>query len=332
MSFLITGGTGSYGNAFVNQLLKGGYGPGRIIIYSRDEQKQEDMARRLGALGVEHPKLRFFLGDVRDADRLSFAMRDVQYVIHAAALKIVTAAEYNPTECIATNIGGAENVVKAAIRAKVHKVLALSTDKAVNPVNLYGASKLAAEKVFVAANALSAGLCVFSVMRYGNVVGSRGSVVPLFKALAAENKPLTITDERMTRFWITLEQAVQFTFDCLDQMKGREIFVPKLPSMLVTDLAKVIGIKPDGSRSPLRFTGIRPGEKLHEVLLTEDEARTTEDRTGLYVIQPHNRRFDESAVRVPEGFRYESNTNKMVLTPELLKDYIADWEKAQHGH
>lgn len=317
MNLLITGGTGSYGNAFVKDILT--KNPNRVVIYSRDEQKQEDMARKFGALGAEHRSLRFFIGDVRDRDRLEFAMRGIEVVVHAAALKIVPAAEYNPTECIATNIGGAENVVKAAIRAGVRRVLALSTDKAVNPINLYGASKLAAEKVFIAANSLSAGHCAFSVMRYGNVVGSRGSVIPLFRALAAENRPLTITDERMTRFWMTLEHSVAFTFTCLDAMKGREVFVPKIPSMKVVDLANVMA-----PQSPKRFTGIRPGEKLHEVLLTEDEARTTVECDTHYVIYPTMK--EKSAL--PDGFRYQSNTNKMWLTPELLKDYLGGLEKA----
>lgn len=325
MNLLITGGTGSYGNAFVKDILS--KRPNRIVIYSRDEQKQEDMARRFGALGVDHPSLRFFIGDVRDRDRLEFACRDIGTIIHAAALKIVPTAEYNPTECIATNIGGAENVVKAAIRAGVHRVLALSTDKAVNPVNLYGASKLAAEKVFIAANALSAGRTKFSVMRYGNVVGSRGSVIPFFEALARDKKPLTVTDQRMTRFWITLPQTVQFTLDCLNDMEGREVFVPKLPSMRVVDLANVMGKQPDGTRLPLKFTGIRPGEKLHEVLITEDEARTTVEREGLYVIYPNEVGVRRAYTSLPDGFRYQSNTNKVVLSPEMLNDYIADWRK-----
>lgn len=316
MNILITGGTGSYGNAFVKDILT--KNPNRVVIYSRDEQKQEDMARKFGALGVEHRSLRFFIGDVRDRDRLEFAMRGITTVIHAAALKIVPTAEYNPTECIATNIGGAENVVKAAIRAGVRRVLALSTDKAVNPINLYGASKLAAEKVFIAANSLSAGHCAFSVMRYGNVVGSRGSVVPLFRALAGENRPLTITDERMTRFWITLDHTVAFTYDCLDQMKGREIFVPKIPSMKVVDLANAIA-----PGLPKRFTGIRPGEKLHEVLLTEDEARTTTETEKMYVIHPTQKGA------MPDGFRYQSQTNKMWLTPEMLKHYLAELENTK---
>lgn len=324
MKVLITGGTGSYGNAFVKHLLT--KNPDRVVIYSRDEQKQEDMARRFGALGADHRCLRFFIGDVRDRDRLEFAARNIDVLIHAAALKIVPTAEYNPTECVATNIGGAENVVKAAIRTGVRRVLALSTDKAVNPVNLYGASKLAAEKIFVAANSLSGGHTKFSVMRYGNVVGSRGSVVPLFRTLAGNKQPLTITDERMTRFWITLDQAVQFTLDCLDSMKGREIFVPKIPSMKIADLAKVIG-----GNLPIRITGIRAGEKLHEVLITEDESRAAVEFERMFIIYPNEAYMPRDGIRLAEGFRYQSNTNKVWFTPKELQDCIADWEKSQHG-
>lgn len=322
MNILITGGTGSYGNAFVRNILP--LNPNRVVIYSRDEQKQEDMARRFSALGVDHRCLRFFIGDVRDRDRLEFAMRGIGTVIHAAALKIVPTAEYNPTECIATNIGGAENVVWASIRAGIKRVLALSTDKAVNPVNLYGASKLAAEKVFIAANALSAGATRYSIMRYGNVVGSRGSVIPLFNSQIKEGKPLTITDERMTRFWITLNNSVKFTLDCLGRMDGKEIFVPKLPSMKIVELANIMR----GSHSvPVRYTGIRPGEKLHEVLITEDESRTTFDCEGFYVIKPYNYTAKPQDVRVPDGFRYQSNTNPTWISGNDFHLYLKEMEK-----
>lgn len=309
-SVLITGGSGSFGNAFVRRLLEG-EGVERVVIYSRDEQKQDSMARDLAV----HPRfgvLRFFIGDVRDCDRLCFALSDVDTVIHAAALKIVPTAEYNPTECVATNITGAENVVKACIRAGVKRAIALSTDKAVNPVNLYGATKLAMEKIFIAANALSAGSTRFSVVRYGNVVGSRGSVIPLFKSLAAQGKPLPITDKRMTRFWITLDQAIDLVFLCHKEMIGREIFVPKIPSMAVTDLARAIG----GNEFWLE-TGIRPGEKVNEVLLTEDEARSTLDYGDHYKIWPS----DIKGV-LPDGFRYTSDGNNDWLTVEQLREMI----------
>jgi UDP-N-acetylglucosamine 4,6-dehydratase len=326
LNILITGGTGSFGNALVRRLLP--LNPNRLVVYSRDEQKQEDMARRFSALGVDHRCLRFFIGDVRDRDRLEFAMRDIGTVIHAAALKIVPTAEYNPTECIATNIGGSENVVWASMRAGVRRVLALSTDKAVNPINLYGASKLAAEKVFVAANWLSAGACRFSIMRYGNVVGSRGSVIPLFNAQVAERKPLTITDGRMTRFWITLENSVQFTLDCLDKMEGREIFVPKLPSMKIADLALSMA-KEAGIGT--RITGIRPGEKLHETLITEDEARSTVDCDGFYIIKPHSYTFTQRDAKVPDGFRYQSDTNGLWIKGDEIQAYLREIEKHEQA-
>lgn len=308
---LITGGSGSFGNAFVRRLLE--TDAERIVIYSRDEQKQDSMARDLSV----HPRfgiLRFFIGDIRDCDRLGLALHDVDTVIHAAALKIVPTAEYNPTECVATNITGAENVIKACIRTGVRRAIALSTDKAVNPVNLYGATKLAMEKIFIAANALSAGSTRFSVVRYGNVVGSRGSVIPLFKRLAAEGKVLPVTDRRMTRFWITLDQAIDLVFFCHGRMNGREIFVPKIPSMKVVDLARAIS----GNEFWLE-TGIRPGEKINEVLITEDEARSTYD-IGCYMILPSG--SDSRLIPVREGFRYTSDGNDNWLTVEQLKEMI----------
>lgn len=308
-NILITGGSGSFGNAFVRRLLAT-EGVERIVVYSRDEQKQEAMAREIG-LGDSGQRVRFFLGDVRDCDRLTFALHGIDTVVHAAALKIVPAAEYNPTECVATNITGAENVVKACIRSGVKRAIALSTDKAVNPVNLYGATKLAMEKIFIAANALSAGGTKFSVVRYGNVVGSRGSVVPLFKRLALEGKALPITDKRMTRFWITLDHAIDLVLICYREMRGREIFVPQIPSMFVIDLARAIS----GNDFWLE-TGIRPGEKIHEVLITEDEARHTLTGHGWYKITPGGQ------TDVPDGFRYASDTNDEWLTVDQLKDMI----------
>src|SRR5262245_33042622 len=282
-SVLVTGGTGSFGTAFVRRLLTRTSSP-RIVVYSRDEQKQETMARALQAeFPGEAERLRFFIGDVRDASRLELAMREIDYVIHAAALKIVPAAEYNPFECILTNVHGAENVVKAALRTSVKKVIALSTDKAANPINLYGASKLASDKIMVAANNLSGDRGTkFAVVRYGNVIGSRGSVVPLFNDLVKQGvKSLPITDERMTRFWITLEQGVAFVLSSLALMNGGEIFVPKIPSMRITDLARTLA-----PHLPHDVVGIRPGEKLHEIMITEDDARLTLDIGDRYVICP----------------------------------------------
>ena len=311
-SVLITGGSGSFGNAFVRRLLE--TDSERVVIYSRDEQKQETMAHALAG----HPRfdsLRFFIGDIRDIDRLTLAMHGIDTVVHAAALKIVPTAEYNPTECVATNIMGAENVVKACIRSGVKRAIALSTDKAVNPVNLYGATKLAMEKIFVAGNALAAGSVAFSVVRYGNVVGSRGSVIPLFKRLAAEGKALPITDKRMTRFWITLDQAIDLVMLCHSEMSGREIFVPKIPSMKVVDLARAIS----GNEFWLE-TGIRPGEKINEVLITEDEARSTYELSNHYKILPPGE--PSRLIPVQEGFRYTSDGNTDWLSVEQLRDMI----------
>lgn len=269
---LITGGSGSFGNAFVERAIKNKVE--RIVIYSRGEQLQEMMAQKFH----NHPSLRFFIGDIRDRDRLEMAMRGVDIVVHAAAMKIVPACEYNPFEAVMTNVNGAENVCRAAMATGVQKVIALSTDKAANPVNLYGATKLAAEKIFVAANNLSAGSPAFSVVRYGNVVGSRGSVLPLFRRLVSEHAPLPVTDERMTRFWITLDEAVEFVMSSLDMMHGREIFIPKIPSVKIIDLAKAfdpVGIK---------MVGIRPGEKLHETLMTTDEARDAMEAFDRFIV------------------------------------------------
>jgi UDP-N-acetylglucosamine 4,6-dehydratase/5-epimerase len=306
---LITGATGSFGRRFVKTVLQR-YSPKRVVVYSRDELKQFEMQLELPM--AKHEPLRYFIGDVRDADRLRMAMRDIDVVIHAAALKHVPAAEYNPTECIRTNITGAENVIHAAIDASVEKVIGLSTDKAANPINLYGASKLAADKLFIAGNALAGSRGTrLSVVRYGNVVGSRGSVVPFFSRLIEQGVgELPITDERMTRFWITLQQGVDFVLSSLGQMAGGEIFVPKIPSMRITDLARCMAPELEH-----KVVGIRPGEKLHEVMVTEDDARMTRDLPDRYVIEP-NTAFRERPKRpwmdaplAKEGFRYASDTN-----------------------
>lgn len=319
-SILVTGATGSFGQAFVRRLSQRAR-PSRLIVFSRDELKQFEMQRALGP----DPNLRFFIGDVRDVGRLEMAFHDVDFVVHAAALKQVPAAEYNPFECIRTNVAGAENVVRAALRAGVKRVVALSTDKAVNPVNLYGASKLASDKIFVAANNLSAGRCAFSIVRYGNVLGSRGSVVPLFRALIAEGaKELPVTDPAMTRFWITIEQGVDFVVSALAGMRGGEIFVPKIPTVGLGELARAIA--PD---LPIRVVGIRPGEKLHEVMITEDDARNTAELEDRYVILPDNAADLRDAYRaegarpVAARFRYASDTNGQILSGREIAALLA---------
>jgi len=321
-SILVTGGTGSFGKAFIRRVLKD-WQPKRLIVFSRDELKQWEMQQDLSQ--EQHPALRYFIGDIRDGQRLEMATRDVDVIIHAAALKQVPAAEYNPFECIHTNVIGAENIVQAAIRNKVKRVVALSTDKAANPVNLYGASKLASDKIFIAANALSGGHDpIFAVVRYGNVIGSRGSVVPVFRDMAAKGaKEIPITDARMTRFWITLEQGVAFVLSSLEIMRGGEIFVPKIPSMKVTDLATCLapGI-------PHRIVGIRPGEKLHEVMITEDDSRSTVELPDRYVIEPvfaywARRSFaQDGAPAVPDGFRFASDSNSQWLDANSLQKMI----------
>jgi UDP-N-acetylglucosamine 4,6-dehydratase/5-epimerase len=317
-SILVTGGTGSFGNAFVAAAAKR-YKPRKLIVYSRDEMKQYEMAERFAQ--KRYPFIRYFIGDVRDRDRLEMAMRDVDIVIHAAALKHVPAAEYNPFECIHTNVMGAENVVRAAIRAGVKRVVALSTDKAANPVNLYGASKLASDKIFVAANSLAGGDGArFSVVRYGNVMGSRGSVLPFFRRLLANGaKSLPITDPRMTRFWITLGQGVDFVLSSLALMRGGEIFVPKIPSMKMVDLASAIA--PGVAHE---MVGIRPGEKLHEVMITSDDARNTLELADRYVIAPafpfwtRDHLDLKGAAKVSDEFRYASDSNGEWLTAASL--------------
>jgi UDP-N-acetylglucosamine 4,6-dehydratase len=306
---LVTGGTGSFGQSFVRHVLESSQAH-KVIVYSRDEQKQADMALHPDFFPHQE-RLRFFIGDVRDADRLEMAFADVDIVIHAAAIKIVPAAEYNPMECIKTNVHGAENIVNAAIRSGVKKVVALSTDKAVNPVNLYGASKLAADKIFVAANSLAGDHGPrFCVARYGNVIGSRGSIVPFFRKLIADGATvLPITDPRMTRFWITLGQGVEFVLSCLEMMKRGEIFVPKIPSMSIVDLARVLA-----PGLPHETVGIRPGEKLHEVMVTEDDARNSIELPDRYVIRPTLYPewvggYGGKEKLLAEGFRYASDTN-----------------------
>jgi UDP-N-acetylglucosamine 4,6-dehydratase len=309
-TILITGGTGSFGRAFVDAVTRA-YTPRKLIVFSRDELKQYEMAQAFPS--ERWPFMRWFIGDVRDGPRLEMAMRDVDYVIHAAALKHVTVAEYNPFECIKTNVMGAENVVNAAIARGVKRVVALSTDKAANPINLYGASKLAADKIFVAAEAMAgASETRFSVVRYGNVVGSRGSVAPFFQKLAAEGATdLPITDLRMTRFWITLGQGVNFVLSALEQMRGAEIFVPKIPSMRTTELASAIA-----PSLPHRIVGIRSGEKLHEIMIPEDDARSTVELVDRFVILPSHDMakrqayLDAGARPVPDGFSYCSNQNQ----------------------
>ncbi len=314
-SILITGGTGSFGRRCTEFIFRH-FNPSRLIIFSRDELKQFEMSQDFP--NESFPAIRFFLGDVRDKERLRRAFRGVDYVIHAAALKQVLAAEYNPFEAVQTNIGGAENVIDAAIDCGVSKVIALSTDKAVSPINLYGATKLCSDKLFVDGNVYS-GVeeTSFSVVRYGNVIGSRGSVIPYFLR-KRETGVLPITDPRMTRFWITLEQGVKLVLDRLDDMVGGEIFVPKIPSMKIMDLAQAIG-----PECKIEMIGIRPGEKLHEVMIPRDEARNTIEFKDYYLIKPSfrfsERTFhEEGSTSVAEDFEYDSGTNTWWLTIEEL--------------
>jgi UDP-N-acetylglucosamine 4,6-dehydratase len=323
-SILITGGTGSFGRQFVRTVLDR-FRPKRVAVYSRDELKQYEMHQEFNA-----PCMRYFIGDVRDRDRLTQAMRGVDIVIHAAALKQVPAAEYNPMECVKTNVHGAENVIAAAIENEVERVIALSTDKAANPINLYGATKLVSDKLFVAGNNLAGGHRTrFAVVRYGNVVGSRGSVVPLFRDLLAKGKrELPITDPRMTRFWITLEQGVGFVLKSLDRMQGGEIFVPKIPSAKITDLAEAMA-----PAVPTSLIGIRPGEKLHEIMCPKDDSHLTLEFADHYVIGPtiqfnvpvdHARNaLGEAGKPVAEGFEYNSGTNAQFLSVSELKALLS---------
>ncbi len=325
-SILVTGGTGSFGKNFVRAMLQT-YRPRRLIIYSRDELKQFEMQQEFNG-----EEMRYFIGDVRDHPRLVQAMRGVDYVVHAAALKQVPAAEYNPMECIKTNINGAQNVIAAAIENGVEKIIALSTDKAANPINLYGATKLASDKLFVAANNMAGGhKTCFSVVRYGNVVNSRGSVVPFFSKLIREGAEyLPITDERMTRFWISIQQGVQLVLRSFERMAGGEVFVPKIPSIRIRDLAEAMAPK-----VPTRIVGIRPGEKLHEVMCPADDSHLTLEFRDHYVIRPtitfYGRDLDfahnglgERGRAVEPGFEYSSGTNTVFLTPEQIRAFNAE--------
>lgn len=316
-SILITGGTGSFGKAFVKEALKS-LDPARLAVFSRDELKQSEFRREI----EDDPRVRWLIGDVRDERRLSRALNGVDAVVHAAAMKQVDTAEYNPFECIATNVFGAENVINAAINAGVERVVALSTDKASSPINLYGASKLCSDKLFVAGNHYAtAGGTRFAVVRYGNVVGSRGSVVPLFQSLARSGR-LPITDTRMTRFWITLDRAVNFVIDSFDWMSGGEIFVPRIPSTTITDLAEAIA--PDAR---LEIVGIRPGEKLHEEMISDNDARRTFRFNDRFVIAPVITGWESEAswtsgTEVSEGFSFRSDTNDQWLDVDQIRELL----------
>jgi UDP-N-acetylglucosamine 4,6-dehydratase len=320
-SILVTGGTGSFGKAFIKEILTH-HNPRRVAILSRDELKQSEMrAEFQEAFGGPDPRLRWFLGDVREKDRLMRAFHGVDYIVHAAALKQVDTAEYNPFEFVKTNILGSQNVIDAAIETGVKKVVALSTDKASSPINLYGATKLTADKLFVTANNYSYSFgTTMSVVRYGNVMGSRGSVIPFFRRLVAEGKPLPITDPRMTRFWITLPQAVKFVIDSFDSMQGGELYVPRIPSMKITDLVEAVA---PGSET--YEMGIRPGEKLHEEMIASDDSYRTVRQDDRFVVQPTIKEwwFKESVGDpVPPGFSYSSDTNDQWLSVQELRDLI----------
>jgi len=318
-NILITGGTGSFGKKFTEIVLKK-YKPGKLVIFSRDELKQSEMAQQFP--DSKYNCMRYFIGDVRDKERLHRAFHNVDFIIHAAALKQVPAAEYNPFEAVKTNILGAQNVINAAIDQKIKRVIALSTDKAANPINLYGATKLCSDKLFVAGNSyVGRNETLFSVVRYGNVVGSRGSVIPFFKK-CADNGMIPITDPRMTRFWITLDQGVDFVLKCMERMVGGELFVPKLPSMNIMDLAKAIGPK-----CKTKIVGIRPGEKLHEVMVPRDEAINTLEYKDFYLIKPafqfFQRRFcEDGCKKAPDDFEYNSATNTWWLAADEMKMMI----------
>jgi len=321
LSVLVTGGTGSFGRKFAEILLKE-YHPKRLIIFSRDELKQHNMRSE----GFDDPSLRYFIGDVRDLSRLKRAFNGVDIVVHAAALKQVPACEYNPLEAVATNITGASNVIEASLDTGVQRVLAMSTDKATSPINLYGATKLVSEKLFVQGNSYGgADGTLFSCVRYGNVVGSRGSVVPLFKEQMKTGR-LTITDPRMTRFWITLDQGVRFVISCIEQMYGGEVFIPKLPSMNMLELAKTMA--PDAQ---IENIGIRSGEKLHESMISVDEARQTVELKDRYVILPAHPWWSEKnwveGSKLPEDFHYSSDTNHWWLSPDEMMTLINSYEE-----
>lgn len=323
-SILITGGTGSFGKRFIKTILER-YQPERVIVYSRDELKQFEMQQKFNA-----PCMRYFIGDVRDLDRMRQALEGVDYVVHAAALKQVPAAEYNPMECIKTNIHGGENVIRACLEHEVTKVVALSTDKAANPINLYGATKLASDKMFVAANNMAGKReTCFAVVRYGNVIGSRGSVIPFFKKLIEEDvKELPITHEDMTRFWITLDEGVEFVLSSFERMLGGEIFVPKIPSARITDLANAMA-----PELPINVIGIRPGEKLHEIMCPSDDSHLTIEFDDFFILAPSivfsdkNNDFTETAngekgKPVELGFEYNSGNNPVFLDDKQLRDML----------
>ena len=324
-SVLITGGTGSFGKKFTERILSD-YNPKRIVIYSRDEFKQDQMKKSFAARYPDKiNKLRFFIGDVRDKDRLYRAFKNIDYVIHAAAMKQVPACEYNPFEAIKTNIHGAQNIVDAAIDCKVEKVVALSTDKAVNPINLYGGTKLVSDKLFISGNAYSGGKgTIFSVVRYGNVAGSRGSVIPFFKSILENGgKTLPITDFRMTRFWITLDEGVDLVFKAIKESRGGETYISKIPSFKITDLAKALCEDVD-----MKEIGIREGEKLDEIMITKDDSRMTYEYDKHYIIYPHFDWWDSQKYMTPggklvkEGFEYDSGKNTEWLTVAQLRDLL----------
>lgn len=323
-TILVTGGTGSFGRRFVRHVITK-HKPRKVIIYSRDEYKQYHMRKDMEQYdGV----LRFFLGDVRDESRLRRAFQDVDYVVHAAALKQVPALEYNPTEAVNTNVSGADNIINAAIDTGVRKVVALSTDKAVNPANLYGATKLVAEKLFIAANAYGGRQVAFSVVRYGNVMGSRGSIIPLLLDLRRRGvREVPITDGRMTRFWITLDESVELVMKSLAEAQGGEIYVPRIPSMKIVDLARAVD-----PECHFKTIGIRPGEKLHEALLSQDEARTAKSFGDIYVVMPQfqigdrTRKKYEDCSSLPEGFAYTSDTNESWIGVEEMRERVKRFE------
>ena len=315
---LLTGGTGSFGQKFIKMTLEK-YDLKKIIVYSRDEMKQWEMAQKFN----QDPRLRFFIGDVRDSERLFRACDGIDYIIHAAALKIIPTAEYNPFECVKTNINGAMNVIDCAINQKIKRVIALSTDKACNPINLYGATKLCSDKLFVSGNSYTGGMATkFAVVRYGNVMGSRGSVIPFFRSIAQKGE-FPITDERMTRFMITLEQGVKLVWLALEDCVGGEIYVKKIPSMKVVDIAKTIN-----PQAKIKIVGIRPGEKLHEQMISSEDAAYTYDYGSYYKILPQIHEWSTDPIRIgngrkcPEGFCYSSGNNDSWMTPEQLQEWI----------
>ena len=320
-SILLTGGTGSFGKAFIDYALAE-LNPRRLVVLSRDELKQYEVRQQFG----DDPRLRWFIGDIRDRRRLERAMHGVDYVVHAAALKQVDTGEYNPFEFVQTNVMGSQNVIEAAIDTGVKKVVALSTDKASSPINLYGATKLCADRMFISANHYAAAHPArFAVVRYGNVMASRGSVIPFFRSLAERGESLPITHKEMTRFWITLPQAVKFVVDSFDLMRGGELFVPRIPSRRLVDLAQAIA-----PGSPMHEVGIRPGEKLHEEMIAPDDSRRTVRLNDRYIVQPHIAGWGyeppEDGEAVPDGFSYRSDTNDLWLSTDDIKKLIAEHE------